>query len=474
MSPRPGDDEKQIVRVGTGIEEEIPAEVPWWVQMQDVHTELFGTVMGGVILCNAMLMGLETDCGEDNFVVFEHILCCIYTVEFSMQVWQNGPPFWAEPSNLFDCLLVSVGIFDLWILPVFASQHHAATTTPAPLLPGQTPGPTTAPEEAGGGMVKMLRILRLMRVLRVLRLFKMFKSLAMIMSAFMRAFNIVMWVAVLTLIIDYVCAIFLTRVVGHNHAKWGDRSGDVEEWFGTIPKSMRTLFIVMTLAQWDEIALVISQQLPAGPVFGFFVFYILVAAYTMVSLITGVLDESLKQARSENQETKLHEIIDARDGLAGDLASLLSTFDVDGDGSLEVKEFEQTLLNDPLVLQKLAVLEINLTEENLMEIFDMLSEGTGKLPIETLVEGMLCVAGMASAAAVHHIQMTGRYSFDELLRVKQRMDSICFKHEALGKKVLELATSLSLQEQLQDAAARKFDELTGILQTIQLPSPRKR
>ena len=42
------------------------------------------------------------------------------------------------------------------------------------------------------------------------------------MQAFTKAISVVAWVGVLTLIIDYICAVVLTQLVGKNAQTWGD------------------------------------------------------------------------------------------------------------------------------------------------------------------------------------------------------------------------------------------------------------
>merc|ERR1739838_1251649 len=97
------------------------------------------------------------------------------------------------------------------------------------------------------------------RVMRIVRLFKVFHQLQIILEAFFKALSTVMWVGLLTLILNYVCAVFLTQTIGHNADQWsGEDEFRVRDWFGTIGHSLRTLFIMLTLAQWDEIALVLS------------------------------------------------------------------------------------------------------------------------------------------------------------------------------------------------------------------------
>merc|ERR1719409_1547554 len=121
----------------------------------------------------------------------------------------------------------------------------------------------------------------------------------------MQALTTVMWVGLLTLILNYICAVFLTQTIGHSADMWGEKAPDVRLWFGTIGSSMRTLFIIITLAQWDEIALVLSEQVNGFAVFSIAVTYITITAFTMVSLITGIICEELVGAQKDDESRKL-------------------------------------------------------------------------------------------------------------------------------------------------------------------------
>merc|ERR1712226_1478402 len=103
--------------------------------------------------------------------------------------------------------------------------------------------------------------------MRIVRLFKMFHELQIIMEAFIKALHTVMWVGLLTVILNYICAVFLTQTIGHNAEIWGEHEDDILEWFGGIGNSMRTLFIIITLAEWDTIALVVSKEVNGCIVF---------------------------------------------------------------------------------------------------------------------------------------------------------------------------------------------------------------
>merc|ERR1712025_788301 len=127
--------------------------------------------------------------------------------------------------------------------------------------------------------------------------------MTLIAQAFFDAFTSVCWIGILVFIMDYIFAIFLTQLIGKQADTWDDDEAVlVTQWFGNIGRSMYTLFTVMTLAEWEQICMVIMKQFPL--VVLFFIFYIIIASYTMVSLITGVISDSLINARREDEVNK--------------------------------------------------------------------------------------------------------------------------------------------------------------------------
>mmetsp|Transcript_34338 Transcript_34338/g.74182 ORF Transcript_34338/g.74182 Transcript_34338/m.74182 type:complete len:356 (+) Transcript_34338:118-1185(+) len=248
----------------------------------DVESDQFNMIIGLVIIGNAFVIGLETEFGAGSFTFFENLFNSIFLVEMVLRVRVMGKSYFTEPWNCFDFSLVASGTLDLWVLPLFSGGDSSSTN----LYQFQA--------------MRMLRMLRLMRVLRVIRLFRMFQQLFLIMQAFGKAFQIVLLMGLLVLILDYVCAIMLTQSIGHQTDMWqGEDQEKVQAWFGSIPNSMQTLFLVMTLTNWEEVSTVLVKELPPSVVYCTLVLYIMVTSYTMLSLITGIISESLITAQQE-------------------------------------------------------------------------------------------------------------------------------------------------------------------------------
>eukprot|EP00930_Biecheleria_cincta_P032477 TRINITY_DN2253_c0_g1_i1.p1 TRINITY_DN2253_c0_g1~~TRINITY_DN2253_c0_g1_i1.p1 ORF type:complete len:696 (-),score=127.92 TRINITY_DN2253_c0_g1_i1:24-2111(-) len=391
----------------------------------DVESNNFSIVIGCVIVVNAIVLGLETDLGAKHFVVFEHVFNTFFTYEMILRLSQNGiTGYFMKFSNTFDCLLVCTGDFDLWISPLLMSQQG-----------GETPSDNK-------GSAKLLKLLRMFRVMRIVRLFKMFRQLQIILEAFMKALSTVMWVGLLTIILNYVCAVFLTQTIGQNAAMWEDKEHKIQLWFGTIGRSIRTLFIVITLAEWDEIALTVADQVNGMIVFTLAMAYITITAFTMVSLITGIISEELVRAQNDERERKAMLIDRGRCKLADDVEETLKVFDDDNSGTLSPDEVLNALHSPELKLtEKLALLQIELTEQDLQAIIEKLkcAIGSPEVCIGDLADALKQSAGVASAAKLWDLKMIilqMRVQLkDGMNKVYKRLDAIESSHRGANPTV---------------------------------------
>merc|ERR1719401_574264 len=109
----------------------------------------------------------------------------------------------------------------------------------------------------------VLAALRMSRAMRAIRLFRVCGELRATAWGVMAAFSTVVWVGVVVLIINFVVASLLTSIVGQKAYLWNDSSEQIEQWFGSIGRSLQTQFSIMTLSGWGPLADVISQVVPA-------------------------------------------------------------------------------------------------------------------------------------------------------------------------------------------------------------------
>merc|ERR1719460_2736737 len=122
-------------------------------------------------------------------------------------------------------------------------------------------------------------------------------------------------------------------MVGQKAFLWGPDEAQVVTWFGSVGQSMRTLCFIMTLSEWDTVVLTLSRRLNGVLVLVAASGYIIVTAYTMLSLITGVICEALVTARRQDEEHKMQQMQESQKQFAEGIKDLLMTFDRDGSGS---------------------------------------------------------------------------------------------------------------------------------------------
>ena len=172
-----------------------------------------------------------------------------------------------------------------------------------------------------------LQVLRALRVMRVSRLLSSVPSLRRVVEGFLRAIPGQGSVTVLLLLILYISAVMATHLFGEVSP----------ECFGSIGASLLTLFQVMTLENWPDVA----EPLEAANSYAwiYFVVFILLTSFMMLNLFVGVLVNGLEtnitseteagiEANREQIEEVRTEIARLRDEIAGlrtDLIGALAT-----------------------------------------------------------------------------------------------------------------------------------------------------
>tara|TARA_R110001583_G_scaffold169301_1_gene322172 strand:+ start:20037 stop:20897 length:861 start_codon:yes stop_codon:yes gene_type:complete len=251
------------------------APLTFRVQLQAVleHARVQQAIIG-LIIVNAVLLGLETShavmASAGGFLVMvDKAILALFVVEIVARLFVYRAAFWRDPWSLFDFAVVAIA-----------------------LVPASGP----------------FAILRALRVLRVLRLLTMVPSMRRVVGALLAAIPGLGSIALVLLILYYVFAVIATNLFAEAYP----------EWFGTLGRSLYTLFQIMTLESWSMgIARPVMAQFPYA--WAFFIPFILVATFTMLNLFIAIIVNAMQTySESEHQETRevLHE---AQAHIEGDL-----------------------------------------------------------------------------------------------------------------------------------------------------------
>mmetsp|Transcript_37734 Transcript_37734/g.112613 ORF Transcript_37734/g.112613 Transcript_37734/m.112613 type:complete len:490 (+) Transcript_37734:165-1634(+) len=385
-----------------------PPSSSTWQVATCVENDQFQFIMGLVIFSNIAVLWGETDVPElAVWAVFDNLFLVIFLVEIVLRLLHHGPlsyycgkdKWWAY----LDTAIVALGIFDLWITPLFI-------------------GKTTADSCA-------LRFLRLMRLLRLLRIFRMFHKLQSFVSALWNMFGTFIWIFSVLFLFIFCFAIMLTHLLGHAEALGDPEQLALEENaetvnsiiknFKDVPTSLFTLFQLTTTDNWDCIAMPLVEINPWWRLF--FVFFISFASWTMISVLTAVASTNMIEATSDRKETILHEQEMKHKQFLSFLHESFLEADADGNGLLDKEEFSEMMQKD-FVHKQMKDLGIHLTHEELFKAWDMLDiDESGELTIEEFVTGLSYLQEGLSTKHIVNVD----YSLKRVtVRCEERMSKI--------------------------------------------------
>ncbi|MEM7668697.1 MAG: ion transporter [Pseudomonadota bacterium] len=219
-----------------------------------MDTPLVTNTILGIIMFNAMILGLETSktvmaSWGSLLVALDTICLGIFIVELLLKLIAQGFGFFRRAWNLFDFVIVGIA-----------------------LLP------------ATGG----LSVLRALRILRVLRAISVAPSLRRVVQGFVSALPGMGSVFLLMSMIFYIGAVMATKLFGDTFP----------DWFGTIGESAYSLFQIMTLESWSMgIVRPVMEIHPQA--WAFFVPFIMMTTFAVVNLLVGLIVNSMQDAHGE-------------------------------------------------------------------------------------------------------------------------------------------------------------------------------
>jgi voltage-gated sodium channel len=231
-----------------------------------------------LILVNAAILGLETSPAimaewGTVLVAADRAILAVFVAEIALRlaVWRGR--FFRDPWSVFDFVVVGIA-----------------------LLPAAGP----------------FAVLRALRVLRLLRLVSMAPSMRGVVSALLTALPGMASIIGLMTLVLYVSAVMATKLFG----------AIAPEYFGNLGATLFTLFQVMTIEGWPDIARGVMVQSPFAWIF--FVAYLLIATFMVLNLFIAVIvnamqsrvAEDLKGAEAAHTQLILDEVRALRNQLA--------------------------------------------------------------------------------------------------------------------------------------------------------------
>lgn len=208
----------------------------------------------GVILFNAVLLGLETSPGimaavGPVIITLDTACLTIFVIEIALKLYAQRLGFFRSGWNIFDFVIVGIS-----------------------LVPG----------------AQTFSVLRALRILRLLRVVSVSPSLRRVVEGFVRALPGMGSVFLLMGMLFYIGAVMATKLF----------QTSFPDWFGDLGNSAYSLFQIMTLESWSMgIVRPVMEVYPYA--WAFFVPFIMVTTFAVVNLLVGLIVNSMQDAHAE-------------------------------------------------------------------------------------------------------------------------------------------------------------------------------
>ena len=225
-----------------------------------VENKIFQWFIIGVILVNAGILGLMTMELEPQtqhlLEVLDHICLVIFCIEIGMKLIVMRGTFFKDGWNVFDVIVVGIAL-----------------------------APATGE----------LSVLRALRVLRLMRLASAIPSMRRVINGMFAAIPGGGSVAAVLFVMYYVAAIMGTNFFGKT----------VPAHFGDLGTTFFTLFKMMTLEGWPDIASDVLEHHPKAWIF--FVIFIVFTTFTTLNLLFGIIVDAMEQAKEADARQQMAE-----------------------------------------------------------------------------------------------------------------------------------------------------------------------
>lgn len=286
-----------------------------------VDGDWFNGAIVAIIIANAVVLGLETypkvmAAYGSTLVWLNAAFYVIFLAELVLRFVSYG----RRPADFFRS---GWNVFDLVVIG-------------AVLIPGIR-------EQA-----QVLRLLRLARVVRLARFLPDARILVLtVVKSVPSMFSVVVIIALL---------LFVYGMIG-----WALFGAELPGNWGTIGRSMLTLFVLLTL---ENFPVYLAEAEPVSPfAIPFFLSYVLLAAFLVLNLLIGIVISSMEEARAHHADEianrdrsgvsgppewtangelleRIDELRVALGALEGELQGLRPTFGAGADGSEDPMDFQ--------------------------------------------------------------------------------------------------------------------------------------
>lgn len=377
----------------------------------------FNVFVSVTAFMNAFIIGLEQELSDSDGGISDRLmwymveLCFagVFTVEILLRISCLRVRFLFDIWNVCDTIIVGLCVVDALILQ---------------------------PAKAGGKLrlLTTLRVLRTIRLVRLVRMYKSFRELWLLVGGLVNSIKALAWICMILMLIIYVCSIVTTTEIGHNDDVYGNGPSydglvwPYKEYFGSVFKSMFTLFQVVTLDGWcDDIVRHIMYFQPMLAIL--FVGFLVLTAFGLMNVVIGVIVENTLSGAAVADEAVQKQTSLTRTKALDQLEVMLELSDTNRTGSISLQEL-QAAAQSRVVQKQFEALDVKQTEvEQLFELLDY--ERRGKVELKKFIDSCRELIGGQRRRDIAQVEIT-------VGTLTQRLDSLDRKFSHIESEVSAL------------------------------------
>ena len=247
-----------------------------------VENPFFIRFITTLIIINAFTLGLETNASVMEkygtlFHIFDQLVVAIFTIEIVLKLYAYRLPFFKVGWNVFDFLIVAISVMP----------------------------------HSGG-----LAILRSLRILRLLRLITLVPQMRSVIGALFHAIPGMASVIGILFVIVYVFSVLGSQFFGNNDSEL------LQFYFGDVTNSMYTMFQLMTLDDWTDVANETMSYYPWSWLY--FIPFIIITSFAVLNLFIGVIVDALNIVKEKDLKAEEADLMGEIRHLSAKIDSLQS------------------------------------------------------------------------------------------------------------------------------------------------------
>mmetsp|Transcript_23628 Transcript_23628/g.43854 ORF Transcript_23628/g.43854 Transcript_23628/m.43854 type:complete len:631 (-) Transcript_23628:30-1922(-) len=437
-----------MIRSGTiPIADLVPAQTCTWHAFQLHKSVYWQRFINVSIVLNAIQIGLGAEItsstAKDVWRVCDVMFTVIFAAEMIVALVALRLNYFYNPWNYLDFIVANIAIIDICLVPFM---------------------------DGGDSGMSTFRVFRLLKLLRVARMLKVIPELMMVVEGLVASIRAMVWICLMMLMLLYAAGIFCKDIIGGSDAGYPSYSEEniADEivapfnnyvYFGSVARSMNTLFNMVVLAEWQEVVRPIYEHQPAMVIF--FICLVFLGSFGVLNVMIGIVVENTTKAMAAQREDQELELQKTQIKLASNLADMVFSIDVNSDEKISLEELEAENAQELHVVLGDLGLPHGYSLEELFVMLDV--DGNGDLSKLEFVQGIMRLIycnqfqrDCLFRTAIGEVKMAVSKSEEKLRQsFKQELQETCTRLISVVKQ------GDSTVINIDDVTADKLDKLTN-------------